>query len=191
MHSFFSSGGRASGMPTRLGGAAAAGFLVGLAANFGRKAIVQSPTAFKGNWDEGLRAEHRMTLGIFDAIEATRDSQHRKRSALLLQLQHALSKHAFEEENIVYPALRDHGLSDEADKLNHDHGYVKQHLYRLAETDPRDPSWMETVRQFRDELVVHIRSEEEGLFPQLRAALGEEGNKRLTIAMNKAGFAAA
>lgn len=191
MHSYFSSDERASGISARLIGAAATGFLVGLAANFGRKAIVQSPTALKGNWDEGLRAEHRMTLGIFDAIEKTRDDQHRKRAALLLHLRHALSKHAFEEENIVYPALRDHGLAEEADNLNHDHGYVKQHLFRLGETDPSDPSWMATVRQFREELESHIRSEEEELFPKLRAALGEGGNKRLTAAMNKAGFAAA
>ena len=191
MHSYFSSGGRAGGIPARLAGAAATGFIVGLAANLGRKAVVQSPTLLQGYWDEGLQAEHRMTLGIFDAIEATRNDQPRKRAALLLQLRHALAKHAFEEENIVYPALRDHGLSEEADQLNHDHGYVKQHLYRLGETDAADLSWMETIRQFREELESHIRSEEEELFPKLRSALGEDGNKHLTAAMNKAGFAAA
>ena len=52
--------------PATLVGAVAAGFFAGLAANFGRKAIVQGVTAAQGEWDEGLKAEHRATLKLFD-----------------------------------------------------------------------------------------------------------------------------
>lgn len=177
--------------PARLVGAAAAGFLVGLAANFGRKALVQGVTVAQGAWDEGLKAEHRLTVKIFGAIEATDAKQVKKRKALLLQLQHALAKHAIEEENVIYPAMRDHGLGPEADQLVHDHGYVKQYLFDLAEMSPADPGWITKLRDFRRDIEKHIRAEEEELFPRLREVLGEKGNAHVTSAMNKAGFAAA
>ncbi|HET6526864.1 hemerythrin domain-containing protein [Sphingopyxis sp.] len=177
--------------PAGLIGAAAAGFIVGLAANFGRKAIVQGVSAAQGEWDAGLKAEHRMALGIFDLIEKTGARDVKKRKILLVQLKHALSKHAFEEENVIYPAMRDHGQVEEADKLVHDHGYVKQYLFDLSELDPADPTWIAKLREFRSELEAHIREEEEELFPALRDALGEEGNAHVTSVVNKAGFAAA
>lgn len=62
--------------------AAAAGAALGLAANFGRKAIVQGMTAAKGEWDEGLKAEHRATLKLFDAIGETDETQVRTRKML-------------------------------------------------------------------------------------------------------------
>jgi len=177
--------------PAGLLGAAAAGFAVGMAANFSRKAIVQGITAAQGDWDEGLKAEHRMTLKLFDAIEACEPRQTKKRAALLVQLQHALGKHAFEEENVVYPAMRDHGQIEEADRLVHDHGYVKQYLFDLSEMSSGDPQWIGKLRAFRGEIEEHIRIEEEELFPRLREALGDEGNAHITAVMNKAGLAAA
>jgi iron-sulfur cluster repair protein YtfE (RIC family) len=177
--------------PAFLLGAAAAGFAVGLIANLGRKAAVQSITALKGNWDEGLKAEHRSTLKIFDAIERTEESDVAKRKTLLVQLQHALAKHAVEEENVVYPAMRDHGQIEDADKLVHDHGYVKQYLFDLSEMQADDPAWIAKVRAFRADIEAHVREEEQILFPRLKAALGADGNAHVTSVMNKAGFAAA
>ncbi len=177
--------------PAALIGAAAAGVIVGIAANFGRKAVVQGVTAAQGEWDEGLKAEHRATLKIFDAIEATTERNMIRRKMLFAQLKHALGKHAFEEENVVYPAMRDHGQVEAADELVHDHGYVKQYLFDLSELSPSDPAWIAKVREFRRDLEKHIRSEEEELFPRLRIALGDEGNDHVTSVMNKAGFAAA
>lgn len=171
--------------------AAAAGAALGLAANFGRKAIVQGMTAAKGEWDEGLKAEHRATLKLFDAIGETDETQVRKRNMLLVQLKHALSKHAFEEENVVYPAMRDHGQVEAADELVHDHGYVKQYLFDLSELEPSDPAWIAKVGEFRADLEKHIDAEEGDLFPRLRNALGDEGNAHVTTVMNKTGFVAA
>ncbi len=187
----FANARRSQGNPAFLLGAAAAGFAVGLVANFGRKAAVQSLTAFKGQWDEGLKAEHRLTMKLFDALEATDESDVKKRKTLLVQLQHALAKHAFEEENVVYPAMRDHGQIEDADKLVHDHGYVKQYLFDLSEMDAADPAWIAKLREFRAEIEAHVEEEEQRLFPRLKSALGDDGNKHVTAVMNKAGFAAA
>lgn len=100
-------------------GAAAAGLAVGLAANLTRKAAVQGVSFAAGDWDQALATEHAMALKIFDALEATENKQKLKRSTLLMSLKHALMKHAVQEENVIYPALRDAGKTEAADHLNH------------------------------------------------------------------------
>jgi hemerythrin superfamily protein len=169
-------------------GAAAVGLVAGLAANLGRKAMVQGVSAMSGDWFDALKTEHALTLKVFDAIEATSDSQTMKRSMLLMQLKHALSKHALEEENAIYPALRDAGEKDAADKLNSDHGYVKQYLYDLSMLPKDSPAWIAKVREFRSDIEEHIREEESELFPRLRARLSADQNATLTSTMNKEGF---
>jgi len=168
--------------------AGAAGLAVGLAANVARKFAVQAPTMLSGDWDEALKAEHQLTLKVFDAIEATTEKNTTKRATLLMNLKHMLSKHAMEEENAVYPAMRDAGDAESADHLNNDHGYVKQYLYDLSVMPKDSPAWIGKVRQFRADLEKHMREEEDTLFPQLKAKLTPEKNKALTAAMNKEGL---
>lgn len=171
--------------------AGAVGFALGMGANLGRKAVIQGLTAVQGAWDEGLKAEHQATLKIFDAIEASDTQNVKQRGVLLMQLTHSLSKHAFQEEYVIYPAMREHGQVKEADQLVHDHGYVKQYLYELTEMPASDPAWIGKVRKFREDIEKHIRMEENQLFPRLRDQLGRDGNAHVTRMMNKAGLAAA
>ena len=169
-------------------GAAAAGVAMGVAAMIGRKVAVQAPTRLAGDWDQALAAEHVATLKIFDALEATTVANTVKRSMLLMQLKHALSKHALQEESTVYPALRDAGEVEGADQLNHEQGYAKQHLYRLSNCPTDSIAFLDIVRKFRSDLVSHMRDEEDTLFPALKSKLSEAENKALTTAMNKEGF---
>ena len=168
--------------------AGAAGLAVGLAANVARKFAVQSPTYFAGEWDEALKAEHDLTLKVFDAIEATTEKNTTKRNLLLMNLKHMLTKHALEEENTIYPAMRDAGEAESADHLNNDHGYVKQYLYDLTVMAKDSPAWIAKIRQFRADIEKHMREEETNLFPQLRSKLTSEQNKALTTALNKEGL---
>lgn len=168
--------------------AGAAGLAVGLAANVARKFAVQAPTLLAGEWDEALKAEHQLTLKVFDAIEATTEKNTTKRATLLMNLKHMLAKHAMEEENAVYPALRDAGEAESADHLNNDHGYVKQYLYDLTQMAKDSPAWIAKVRQFRTAIEKHMQEEETDLFPRLKARLSAEQNKALTGAMNKEGL---
>ncbi|RYY23059.1 MAG: hemerythrin domain-containing protein [Sphingomonadales bacterium] len=171
-----------------IAGAAAGGAALGLLALLGRKAAIQAPTALAGNWDEALAAEHAATLKVFDALEATDETNTTKRSMLLSHLKHALMKHAIEEENVIYPALREAGQREAADALNQEHGYVKQYLYELENIPKASPDWIVKLREFRADIETHMREEEDELFPMLRAQLSEEKNKALTLTMNKEGF---
>jgi hemerythrin superfamily protein len=171
--------------------AAVAGAAVGLAANFGRKLVVQNIAAQGGDWDEILHREHELVLALFDQIEATGDDQARVRMHLLGKIKAALAKHALEEENAIYPALREANCAHDADALNGEHGYVKTFLYELEKADAGSPDWLARIRTFRAMLEEHIRMEEDEVFPALKAALDEAGNAKLGAAMLKEGMMAA
>ena len=169
-------------------GAAAAGAAIAVAANLGRKFVMQAMVAGRGDWDEALKTEHRMALAIFDKILATDESQTIRRSMLLMKLKHALDKHEHEEEHVVYPALRLSNESHDADVLQAEHGYVDTYLYELENMPKDSPEWIGKVREFRAAIAKHVRMEEEQVFPRLKQAMSEEQNTRLTRKVNQDGF---
>lgn len=169
--------------------AGAAGFGLGLLASVGRKAAVQAVTYAAGDWFEGLKAEHKMAMGIIELMEATTTDDVKKRGVLLLQLQHALGKHAIQEEDVIYCALRALGDAAAADELGHEHNAeVKQGLYDLEQIDKSSPSWLARVAELKADIEAHVRKEEDEIFPALRAKLSDEENRKLTGRMNREGF---
>jgi hemerythrin superfamily protein len=169
-------------------GAAIAGAAIAVAANLGRKAMMQGLSASAGDWDEVLAAEHDSTLLIFDKLLATDETQTFKRTMLVKKLTRALDKHAHEEEHVVYPALRDANEAHDADVLESEHGYVKTFLYDLNEMAKDAPNFLEKVREFRTMLEAHMRMEEEQVFPRFKQGLTEEQDARITSLVNKEGF---
>lgn len=176
------------GSAVKLGLAAAAGAAVGVVAMFGRKTAAQAPTIFAGDWPQALAMEHKAVLRIFDAIEATQSRAVAKRTMLLVQLKHALIKHAIEEENVIYPALRDAGHREGAEELIREHGDVKHFLYELENMPKNSPDFLAALGSFRNTIEAHIEDEETRQFPALFASLSEEQNRKLTRAMNREGF---
>ena len=167
---------------------AAAGIATGLLANIVRKAAVQAPTIAAGQWDKALAAEHAAALKLFDLLEKTDEQATARRAFLLMQLKHAIGKHAFQEENVVYAKMRDEGLTEAADHLNHEHGYVKQYFFDLGEMPKNDPAWLPMLKKFRALIEQHMREEEEELFPRLRGQLSDAQNRHITTMMNKEGL---
>jgi len=169
-------------------GAALAGVAIGMAANYGRKALMQGMEAAAGDWDEILAAEHDMALAIFDKMLATDDTQTFKRKMLLMKLTHALDKHAHQEEMVVYPALREANEAADADHLESEHGYIKTFIYELNEMGPDGSSWLEKVREFRKLVSQHAHMEEEQVFPRFKQDMDEEQNAHITSLVNRDGF---
>ena len=165
-----------------LGGAALA-----VAANLGRKLLVQSPIA-TDHWAESLKLEHEQTLALFDEMLATDRTETTKRKALLGKLAHGLDRHAYSEEHVIYPALRESNDKADAELLETEHGEVKEFLFRLKHMAADDPTWIDTVREFRASVEAHAQMEEDEVFPRLQAALDEEKDKMLTAELAKASF---
>jgi hemerythrin superfamily protein len=165
-----------------------AGAAIGLAANYGRKALMQGMESMAGDWDEILAAEHDMALAIFDKMLATDQSQTFKRKMLLMKLTHALDKHAHQEEMVVYPALREANETADADHLEGEHGYIKTFIFELNELGPAASNWLEKVREFRQLVSSHAHMEEEQVFPRFKQDMDEEQNAHITSLVNRDGF---
>jgi hemerythrin superfamily protein len=171
-----------------IAGAALGGAAIAIAANLGRKFLTQALSSSQGNWAESLAAEHEAVLAIFDKMLATDDSQTTQRKMLLMKLGYSLDKHAYAEEHVVYPALREANETADAEGLETEHGEVKEFLYRLNHMAADDPAWIDTVQEFRTSVEAHARMEEEQVFPRLRGEIDEELDARLTKEVNRAGF---
>lgn len=166
---------------------AAAGFVAGLAASHARKAAAQVPALAAGDWVDALKAEHRMVEALFDKLLETRDDQAGKREGLLAKIAYALTKHAVEEENTVYPALK--AVDPERAKhLFEDHAEIKTFLHELRAGDAGTAAWLERARAFQACIRHHVREEEDEVFPFFHARMTEEENARLTRALNWEGF---
>ena len=186
-----SSNGRSAfrwGSTGAIAGAALGGAAMMIAANLGRKFLSQAFMGGHGDWAESLAQEHEAVLMIFDKMLATEDTQTTQRKMLLMKLGYALDKHAYAEEHVVYPALREANETADAAELEAEHGQVKEFLYRLGHLAADDPKWIETVREFRAAVEAHARMEEEQVFPRLRDGIDEELNDRITKEVKKAEF---
>jgi len=149
---------------------------------------MQGMEASAGDWFEMLKKDHDEIQKLVEQMLATDESQTWKRSMLLMKLAHKLDKHSYEEETVIYPALRDDNDSADADRLDTEHGHVKTLIFELKQMDSDSAGWLEKVRKLRDSLDAHIRMEEEQVLPRLRKDLDEERNANLTSMVNKAGF---
>ncbi len=156
-------------------------------ANIGRKMATQAPTAMANDWCEGLVREHEATLAALDKLAATPAEHPQRRTVQLTSLKQMISKHAIEEENVIYPMLRRDDESGAVPDLHKDHGEVKAILFELTQMDKGDPGFGTLLQRLRNALEEHMREEEEVLFPALRARLSEAENRKLTRTMNMAG----
>jgi hemerythrin superfamily protein len=174
--------------PAPVVAAALGGAMIGFAANYGRKALMQGMEAALGDWDQILAAEHDEALAIFDKMLATDEGQTFKRKMLLMKLTHALDKHAHQEEMVVYPALREADEAGDADHLESEHGYIKTFIYELNKMGADASNWLEKVREFRQLVSEHAHMEEEEVFPRFKREMSEEQNAEVTSLVNRDGF---
>lgn len=172
----------------RLATGAALGFAAGLALPHARKAVMQGPSIAAGDWMAALKAEHRLVEKTFEMALRTSESDVMKREMLLTKIAYALTKHAIEEENVIYPALAEHGHAEQAHHLVEDHGKVKTFIYELRRIPADDIRWRSTLQGFFTELQSHVREEEDEVFPMFENALPPEENAKLTRMMNWEGF---
>ena len=171
-----------------IAGAALGGAALAIAANLGRKFFAQALSSIQGNWADSLAAEHDSVLATFDKMLATDTTQTIQRKMLLMKLGYALDKHAYAEEHVVYPALREANDKADAEHLEAEHGEVKTFLYRLHNMESESPEWLATLREFRDSVSAHARMEEDEVFPRLRAEIDDALDAKITHEVNKAGF---
>lgn len=169
-------------------GAAAIGLVAGLAANFGRKAVMQGIEGLAGDWFDVLKAEHLLVAELFEKLEQTDETETKKRALIFAKIKHGLSKHAFQEENVVYPALRAADPDGAAKHLADDHFEIKSLLSEGERLPKNDPQFMSAMRRLKTVVEEHVREEEDEIYPAFRAKLSDDQDAELTARMHKEGL---
>lgn len=172
----------------RLAGVAALGFVAGAAALGARRAAMQAATAMAGDWFAALKADHKLVDGLFGVLLETEDHEAAKRHLLFSKIVYALAKHQFEEEHVIYPALRNGGRAETPKHLDAEHFDMKTFMHELSELPKADPLWLGKARALHKLIREHVREEEEIVFPALRDRLSARENAHLSRAMHREGL---
>jgi hemerythrin superfamily protein len=124
-----------------------------------------------------LVADHRAVDRLFDRFEALTDTTDVDgKRELVREITRELSIHASIEEQLFYPAVREHlpqGDAVAAEGLD-EHQGVKDLLRAIGVTDPGDPRYDERVTMLIREVRHHVIEEETEILPGLRQRLGED-----------------
>ncbi|MFD9006553.1 hemerythrin domain-containing protein [Streptomyces sp. NPDC059582] len=128
-----------------------------------------------GNVVEELMADHREVDEMFGQIQAMTGGGQELRD-LVDEVTIELVRHSVAEEQYLYPAVREHieGGDRIADKEIADHGRVEKILKQLEKTDTDDLAGNPLLPQLMDEVMAHVRDEEDNLFPMLRQACSSD-----------------
>jgi len=118
-----------------------------------------------------LKADHRKVEGLFEQFEKARDGSRKKK--LATEICTELSVHTMIEEEIFYPACKDHAEEDLLDESYVEHDGAKVLIAEIAAGSPDDDFYDAKVTVLSEMIKHHVKEEEkpgEGLFAQARAA---------------------
>ncbi|MCP9205933.1 hemerythrin domain-containing protein [Streptomyces cucumeris] len=123
---------------------------------------------------ELLTEEHRQVQELFDGYRAAGDPAQRRR--LVERITVEVVRHSVAEESHLYPTVRtalpdgDQIADEEIEEL----AEAERILAELDALDPRDREFDPLVRRLMDVVSMHIRGEEDLVFPELRDRLTTE-----------------
>jgi hemerythrin superfamily protein len=118
-----------------------------------------------------LKADHRAVEKLFVSYEKVGDRAYKTKRRLVDQMIDALSVHAFVEEQVFYPAVRNEVAGATGDVLEalEEHHIVKWELQELLDLDADDERFTAKVAVLSENVRHHVKEEERSLFPRLRS----------------------
>ncbi len=120
-----------------------------------------------------LKDDHRRVKALFDKFDATTARGVKTRQKLVDDMIRELSIHAFIEEQVFYPAVREAVPSLKSDVLEaiEEHHVVKWLLSELDDLEPSAENFAPKVVVLTESVTHHVKEEEADLFPAVRKAL--------------------
>jgi hemerythrin superfamily protein len=115
---------------------------------------------------EMLSSDHETVKTLFEKWDQTRPGV--KRKLLTKEIFNSLQIHATLEEEIFYPAVRQH-LGQQAERFVEEayraHGDIKGLIEELEGMDDQDRAFSDTVRALKAQVLSHADKEETQIFP--------------------------
>jgi hypothetical protein len=139
-----------------------------------------------------MREDHRTMKKLMRQIESTTERAVKTREDLFARMTDELSAHEAMEEEIFYPALRDHKRAKEIVLEGYEeHHAVDVLVAELADVSYDDETWAAKFTVIRENIEHHIEEEEGEMFKRAqqvfdRAELTELG-ERMAERKKKAG----
>jgi hemerythrin-like domain-containing protein len=124
--------------------------------------------------------EHRQVQQMLKELGKTDEKDSRERRAVFDRLKAALTSHEVIEEEIFYPALREHPKAKDLVLESYvEHDVVDRLMGELDRTKPDDEMWGAKCQVMTENLEHHIDEEENELFKKARQAFDEDELERL------------
>jgi hemerythrin superfamily protein len=120
--------------------------------------------------------QHNEVNGMFTQLESIDGATGDEAKRLAEQVVMALVKHSIAEEIYLYPTVRE-VLPDGdgiADHELEEHDEAERTMKQLETLSPTDAEFWPTMHELISQVRHHVQEEEDGLFPQLRAACSPE-----------------
>lgn len=116
-----------------------------------------------------LRAEHKEVETLFKRLE-------KDDLRVVPAICSALTQHAYIEEQVFYPAVREsvEGALDDVLEAVEEHHLVKILIEELASLDPSDETYRAKATVLMELVRHHVQEEEGEMFPDVRQALGRK-----------------
>lgn len=121
-----------------------------------------------------LEAEHRHLEQLFDALEHTKGAS-KKAEKSFDELYKALSLHAYGEELVVYPAMRDFEQTAEyVEEAEEEHNSAKILLEQMKQLALNDEEFHTKLKYLKETMLHHVEEEENEIFPAVRQCMDEK-----------------
>ena len=122
-----------------------------------------------------LKADHDKVRKMLEEGETTTERGEKTRTELFAMLKGELIVHERIEEEILYPALRDHPKAKEIVlEAYEEHNVVDTIMGELEATDVTDETWGAKLTVMKENIEHHIDEEETQMFKQARSVFDHE-----------------
>jgi hypothetical protein len=133
-----------------------------------------------------LKQDHDKVKKMLAEGESTTERGEKTRAELLARLKHELEIHERMEEEVFYPALKEHPRARElALEGYEEHHVVDTILAELERTPPGDEQWTAKFKVAKENLEHHIEEEEGDMFKATRQAFSTEELEELGSRMQE------
>ena len=114
-----------------------------------------------------LKQDHDEVKKMLTDLENTTERAEKTRTEGLATLKHELEIHEAIEEEVFYPALKEHPKTKElALEGYEEHHIVDMVMAEIEGVEPSDETWMAKFTVMKENLEHHIEEEEGEMFPQ-------------------------
>ena len=122
-----------------------------------------------------LKDDHKRVKKMLDDIDSTTERAEKTRTEGLAKLKAELTIHETIEEEIFYPALKEHAVAkDIVLEAFEEHDVVDAIMREIEQTPVDDETWGAKFTVMKENLEHHIEEEEGEMFEKARQVFDEE-----------------